>query len=168
MVDHYFDIETSGLNPFKHNILTIQLKRKKDIFLWTIWEEKNELKVLLNFLKYLRTVSTNNSIYGYNILKFDIPFIATKLNIHALMNEENYKLLYEKKWIDLYQYLGDNYVPLEHWIRKLGIKRVCPFQGKDIPNLYLNKKFREIENHAKDDLIITEKLAIETRNMRMI
>ena len=162
MVDCYFDIETTGLNPYKDTILTIQLKRDHDVVLWKIWE-KDELSAILKFLKYLRTVSSSDSIYGYNILKFDVPFISARLNIYGQMNSENYSLLHNKKWIDLYQYLGDNYVPLDKWLQKFAIKRLCPFTGKDIPRLYEKKKFEEIEDHAKDDLIVCEKLVEKMR-----
>ena len=66
MVDHYFDIETSGLNPYEHEILTIQVKQREDIFIWTKWKENNQVNVILKFLNYLRTVRSYESIYGYN------------------------------------------------------------------------------------------------------
>ena len=158
MVVYYFDIETTGLNPYEGRILTIQLKRDNNIVLWTIWDEENELSLIQRFLKYLKGVSSSYPIYGYNILKFDVPFISARLNIYGHMNSENHMLLHEKKWIDLYQYLGDNLVPLDKWLQRFGIKRECSFTGRDIPKLYEKKKFREIEDHAKDDLIVSEKL----------
>ena len=158
MVAYYFDIETTGLNPYENRILTIQLKRDNKIFLWKVWDEESELSLIRKFLKCLKTVSHSHSIYGYNILKFDVPFIAARLNIHSHMNSENHSLLHEKKWIDLYQYLGDNYVPLDKWLQQFGIKRECSFTGRDVPRLYKKKKFQEIEDHAKDDLIVSEKL----------
>ncbi len=42
MASCHFDIETTGLNPFKHRILTIQLKREDEIIVWKLWEEKEE------------------------------------------------------------------------------------------------------------------------------
>lgn len=158
MADHFFDIETTGLNPYKEMTLTIQFKRECKIVLWKIWDEENEVNLILKFLKYLKAVNSNDSIYGYNILKFDLPFISARLNIHGFMNGEKHMILHNKKWIDLYQCLGDNYISLDRCLRSLGIERQCPFKGRDIPRLYEQKRFREIEEHAKNDLIVCEKL----------
>jgi len=158
MGDYYFDIETTELNPYEHIILTIQLKIGDDIILWKLWEEENEVSMILKFMKYLKEVSYNDTIYGYNCLKFDVPFIWARLNIHGIMDSEKYRILYEKKWKDLYQYLGGNYIPIDKWLHLFRIERQCPFTGRDIPSLYQDKRFKEIEHHAKDDLIVCEKL----------
>ena len=80
MTDLYFDIETTGLKPYEHKVLTIQLKEGNDIILWKEWEEKQELSLILNFIEYLKGVGHSTSIYGYNTLKFDVPFISARLN----------------------------------------------------------------------------------------
>ena len=53
MDDYFFDIETTGLNPYEDQILTIQIKKGDDIIIWKLWEEKDESSMILKFLDYL-------------------------------------------------------------------------------------------------------------------
>lgn len=158
MADYYFDIETTGLNPFEHKILTIQLKRENDITVWKLWEEKDEISLIARLFDNLRNIDRFDSICGYNCLQFDIPFIASRLAIHGAMDNKNYQVLYNRNWIDLYQYLGGNYISMDKWLRYFAVERQCPFKGVHVPHLYAEKRFAEIEEHAAEDLVLCEKL----------
>lgn len=159
---HFFDIETTGLNPFDNQILTIQWKSDEDFRIWKVWES-DEKRILEEFLDFLDTVSGNHSIFGYNCLKFDVPFIVERLRHHGLFTPEIYRLIHDKKWFDLYQFQGDNYVSMDRWLDSYGISRSCPVRGRDIPILFRQGKFKEIENHAVDDLVVCEKLVDKLR-----
>jgi uncharacterized protein YprB with RNaseH-like and TPR domain len=152
-----FDIEITGLNPYEDMILTIQFKQGEEITIWKLWET-NEPAMLLNFIDYLRSISGDDTIYGYNCLKFDIPFIVARMNHHSLMNAGTYRFIYDKKWLDLYQFQGDNYVSIDRWLDSFGIERSCPYSGRDVPILYEQGRYSEIEEHAIDDLIVCEEL----------
>ncbi len=152
-----FDIETTGLNPYEDTILTVQFKQGDEVTIWKLWET-DEPTMLLSFIDHLRTVSGDDTIYGYNCLKFDVPFIVTRMNHHSLMNAEVYKLVHDKKWLDLYQFQGDNYVSMDRWLQSFGIKRNCPYTGRDVPVFYKQGRCKEIEEHAIDDLEVCEKL----------
>ena len=154
----FFDIETTGLNPFLNKILTIQLKKGPEIVLLKIWDMSDESKMIIKFLNILQNIRSNIPVYGYNCLKFDVPFIWTRLNINGFPSKEGYDILYNRKWVDLFQCLGGNYVPIDYWLKVHEIKRDCCYTGKHIPRLYREKKYKEIENHAIDDLIVCEKL----------
>jgi len=154
----YFDIETTGLNPHNDKILTIQVKKGDDIQLWSLWEETDELSLIQKFLDYLRPISGNEAIVGYNCLKFDVPFIHARLNEHDAMDATSYDILHNKKWIDLYQFQGDNYISMDRWLDSFGIERGCQYSGRDIPPLYEQERYKEIEEHAVDDLIMCESL----------
>ena len=81
-------------------------------------------------------MSGNDTVYGYNCLKFDIPFIVARINHHGIMDSETYRLIHDKKWFDLYQYQGDNYVSMDKWVRSYGIERTCHFYGRDMLLFY--------------------------------
>ena len=151
----FFDIETTGLNPYTDSILTIQFKKGTELTVWKLWETP-EVEILLKFLDYLKPISFDVTIYGYNCLKFDIPFLVARLNHYNLLNADVYKLIYDKKWLDLYQYKGDNYMSMDRWLDSYGIKRSCPYSGRNMPLFYENEMYQEIEEHAIDDLNMCE------------
>ena len=66
MADYYFDIETTGLNPFEDRILTIQMKRGNDVTVWKLWEEKDEMSLIAGLFGNLRNTNGFDSICGYN------------------------------------------------------------------------------------------------------
>lgn len=154
----YFDIETEGLNPYKHQVLTIQVKKGKRIEILKLWEEPSEADMILKFVEYLSRISNNETIFGYNCLKFDVPFLATRLTQHGVMKENIYRSLFYKKWFDLYQFQGDEYVSMTQWLNAYGIQRSCSYEGKDIPGLYKARRYDDIVEHAIDDLVVCEQL----------
>ena len=158
MTDHYFDIETTGLNPFKHKILTIQLKTGNLIAIWKLWEEEDEADLIEKLVYRLTQTDKSEAIYGYNCLKFDVPFIISRLTCNGSMNSEPYNILYNRNWKDLYQYLGGNYVSIDKWLRVFSLERQCNVTGADVPFLYEHGKFAEIEEHAREDVDLLEKL----------
>jgi uncharacterized protein YprB with RNaseH-like and TPR domain len=158
LADYYFDIETTGLNPFEHRILTIQLKKGDEITVWKLWEHENEIELVKEFMKYLRNIDRSDSIYGYNSLKFDLPFLSFRTAFHGALDACNYRNFYDRNWIDLYQYLGGGYISMDRWLQSFGIRRLCPVRGKHIPRLFEQKRFAEIEEHAKEDVILCEEL----------
>jgi uncharacterized protein YprB with RNaseH-like and TPR domain len=48
-------------------------------------------------------------LVGYNVLKFDVPFIDVRLRKNGLMEEMVWHLLHDQHYVDLYQLLGDYY-----------------------------------------------------------
>ena len=84
MTDTFFDIETSGLDPFNDQILTIQVKRGERVQLWKLWEEDNESDMIEKYFRFLDNIDSKEAIYGYNILLFDLPFIWTRVSVSSL------------------------------------------------------------------------------------
>lgn len=158
MTDTFFDIETSGLDPFNDQILTIQVKRGECVQLWKLWEEDNESDMIEKYFRFLDNIDSKEAIYGYNILLFDLPFIWTRLSLLSEFDIEKYRLFYYRNWKDLYQYLGKSYCSLDRWLSYFDIERQCNYSGKDMPKLFREKKYDKIELHAIDDLIVCEKL----------
>jgi hypothetical protein len=79
------------------------------------------------------------------------------------MDCEKYQILYDRNWIDLYQYLGGSYISLDKWLHYFGIERHCCVKGGDVPRLYAQEKFAEIEEHAIDDVRVCEELVNRLR-----
>ena len=149
-----FDIETTGLDPYKHQVVLIGFKKNKKIKQLKLWEIKDEGKMILEAINEPKKLDKfNDTIIGYNILKFDVPFMLERLKILGKMKPEFWSILYNRKWFDLYQFLGNDYKSLNLWIKKLGIKKKYPeLNGNQIPEYFNKKDYRKIENHNLDDL----------------
>jgi len=159
MIVVMFDIETLGLDAFQHKIVLIGMKKDGEIIQWKLWEE-SELDVIHDCLKEFEKLPFNETIVGYNNLKFDVPFIATRLNIYGEWSRQLWGLLYRnRKWFDLYQFMGNDFRRMDLWLEKYGIKkRYSDIRGRDIPQLFKRKEYEKIEQHNKDDLDTSEEL----------
>jgi len=151
-----FDIETTGLSPHENQVVLIGMKIRRKIKLWKSWEIKDEAKMILDVIQEIE--KTNETIIGYNNLKFDVPFILERLRILGKY-EPRYWNIHSKKWFDLYQYLGNDYRSLRHWLKQANIKRKYPeLDGKNMPNYFEREDFEKIIKHNVDDLTTSEKL----------
>lgn len=157
-----FDIETLGLDAFHHKIILIGMKKSGKIMQWKLWEE-SELDMILKCLEKLEEISFDETIVGYNNLKFDVPFITTRLQIYGKWSSHLWDILYrDRKWFDLYQFLGNDFRKMDFWLKKLGIqRRYDDIKGRDIPTLFKKKEYKKIEQHNKDDLNTSEELYIK-------
>ncbi len=155
-----FDIETLGLDAFQHQIVLIGMKIDNKIKQWKLWKEKDEMSMINKCLKTFSKIQLFETIVGYNNLKFDVPFIATRLTVYGRWSSELWQLLYkDRKWFDLYQFLGNEFMRLSFWLEKLGIKKKHEdIMGRDIPGFYVEKRYEEIAQHNQDDLRTSEKL----------
>ena len=151
-----FDIETTGLDPNENQVVLIGMKIKRKIRLWKLWEIKDEAKMILDALREIE--ETNETIIGYNNLKFDVPFMLERLRILGKYEPKHWRI-HSKKWFDLYQYLGNDYRSLRHWLEQANIKRKHPeLDGKNMPNYFEREDFEKIIKHNVDDLTTSEKL----------
>lgn len=151
-----FDIETTGLNPYENQVVLVGIKIGRKIRQWKLWEVDDEAEMILDALKEVG--KTNETIIGYNNLKFDVPFMLERLKVLGKY-EPRFFSLYRKKWFDLYQYLGNDYRSLAYWLGKANIKRKYPdLAGKEIPRFYEKKDFQKIINHNLDDLRTSEQM----------
>jgi len=151
-----FDIETTGLNPYEARVLLIGMKAGKKIRQWKLWEIEDEAKLILEALAELDKIE--DTIIGYNNLKFDVPFMLERLKDLGKYRPEFFKF-YSKKWFDLYQYLGNDYRSLDHWLHRARIKKKYPdLKGRDMPIFFEKKDFQKIVNHNIDDLTTSERM----------
>jgi len=156
------DIETLGLDAFEHQIVLIGIKKGGKITQWKLWEQE-ELDMILECLKTFEQIPFDETIVGYNNLKFDVPFIANRLQIHGKWIRPLWDLLYrDRKWFDLYQFMGNSFRNMDMWLDRFGIKRKYDdIKGRDIPELFKRKEYKRIEQHNKDDLNTSERLYLK-------
>jgi len=151
-----FDIETTGLDPYESMVIVIGMKKGKKVKQRKIWEIGDEAKMIFEAIEEINKIE--ETIVGYNNLKFDVPFMLERLKILGKYRREFWEI-YNKKWFDLYQYLGNDRRSLNHWLSKARIKRKYPeITGKDIPTFYDNKEYEKILAHNLDDLASSEEL----------
>jgi uncharacterized protein YprB with RNaseH-like and TPR domain len=151
-----FDIESTGLNPYENQVILIGMKMGRKIRLWKCWEIKDEARMILDALQEIEKI--DETIIGYNNLKFDVPFMLERLKILGKY-EPKFWEIHSKKWFDLYQYLGNDYRSLKHWLQQANIKRKYPeLEGRDMPNCFGREDYEKIINHNVDDLTTSEKL----------
>ena len=162
----FFDVETAGLSPHQHRLVTMQVRRAGISTIWRSWEMPEHL-MLERCLSFFDALPRSETIVGYNILGFDLPFAAERLAANQTMNEWNYTRLYRRNWFDLYQYLGADYRSADHWLDRFGIQRTCTYTGKDMPTLYMMGDYGKIEQHALEDLVLCELLYERVRVLKV-
>jgi len=151
-----FDVETTGLDPYEGRVTLIGIKKEGTVKQWKLWETRDEAEMIIQAIEDIMTV--DETIVGYNNLKFDVPFMMERLKILGKWKREYYEI-YKKKWLDLYQYLGNDYRSLRLWLERAGIGRDYPeLDGRNMPSLFERGEHRKIEQHNTDDLNTSEKL----------
>lgn len=159
-----FDIETTGLNPYNNKVILIGWKKRGKIKQLKLWEYGDEAKMILDAIKEIEELDEyNDTIVGYNNLKFDVPFLLKRLEILGKMDQKHWAI-FRKKWFDLYQFLGNDLRALNIWLKRLGIEREYPqLKGREIPEYFERKEYKKIEKHNIDDLNSSEKLFLKLR-----
>ena len=162
-----FDIETTGLNPRRDKIVLIGMKKGR-IKQWKLWKIRDELRMVSECIEAIKEIpSLDETIVGYNNLKFDVPFIRERLLALGSPIEPSNLLdtLYRRrKWFDLYQFLGNDFRNLTFWLREFKIKRKYEeVDGRQMPILYKNQQFKKIEQHNRDDLNTSMKLYLKLK-----
>jgi uncharacterized protein YprB with RNaseH-like and TPR domain len=170
----YFDIET--YNPkspfFKGKVITIAYKSMESkIKILKEWDS-DEKTILKDFFKYIKKKQKQYmslELVGFNILRFDIPFLINRMTRKHVDEAENLLDLFHNTYtIDLMHCLltcnnlrfgGLNAQALA---QKLGLP--CPkCTGKEVLSLYKKGDYSKIEEHVKEDIIFTKRLDAELR-----
>ncbi|MCL7395773.1 MAG: ribonuclease H-like domain-containing protein [Thaumarchaeota archaeon] len=85
-----FDIETTGLDPYENEVIVIGIKKKGEIRQWKIWEISDEAEMILLAVEEVK--ETDETIIGYNNLKFDVPFMLKRLEILGRLERDMWKI----------------------------------------------------------------------------
>src|SRR5712692_8168016 len=123
------------------------MKARGKVKQWRLWDDsgREEAAMILTALGEIEGVY--DTILGYNNLKFDVPFMLKRLEILGRSDPKFWEI-HNKKWFDLYQFLGNDFRSLSQWLERAGIKRTAPdLDGSDIPILFERKEYTQIEAH---------------------
>ncbi len=149
----FFDIETTGLDPFNSQIITVQVRSQGRTEIWPVWES-SEIEVVKSFLEFTNQVYRRETRFaGYNILKFDVPFLAQRMQTLGIMDEASGARLWkELNWFDMYQFLGDEFGRFRDWKLGLTKKNSGQITNAEIPDLYERKEYRRILDYVRDEM----------------
>ena len=192
----FLDIETfvsendkiSGLNPYRPDskVLSIAFNyydgfhlQLKDIIKPTVWKEWEEgekgiLEKFWNFIKLKIEKDTNLKFLGFNILKFDIPYLFGRMvTMNIASSDEIFDVLYRKAhWIDLMQIsmvinssrYHEFLNPSQKTINKLLGIQVKKGTGKDVTKFYNKKDYDKIMEYINEEFSF-EELYIKLRKI---
>ena len=164
----YFDIETTGVNPRLHKIITIQyqcieertLKPLGDLVILKEWES-SEREILKDFLNVFIGGKPFDFIpIGVNLM-FDFRFLYHRVKYLIPQYVRLGKitldyLIWEKPFIDLKPILVMlNNFGFKDYSKIIDKYMKINIQGKQIPYLYVEGKYEEIEAYIREEAKVT-------------
>jgi hypothetical protein len=163
-----YDIETTGPNPFENKVITIQYRRDDQNHIFKIWNYgRSERDLIISFLgewnKITYRISGGGDFFVTYNLRLDAPFLLTRCLLNDIANDlESRKhlwntLIHGPVFLDLYQLLGDELTRFDDWSAAFGLK-AGRFRNSDIPHMYRNAKYSQIEEYVTDELAALEKM----------
>jgi len=155
LVEHYFDIETTGLNPEHDKVITVQIQK---LVGWTgepfgemeilkEWEssEKQLLEKTMPSLTCERPFDF--IIIGKNLL-FDFMFLSKRAEKFGLKGMD-LRCIYDRAFLDLKHVLimvnEGNFRGYDRLLKK------GEHANEQIPELYRQKKYDEIVKYVKEE-----------------
>jgi len=181
MVLAYLDIETysPGDEPkFTDKTIFILYKEEGESTFLRLreWEdgEKTILSKLYEGLRNTLESGKTVTLLGWNILRFDIPFLTYRLFVHKIDDLENILETFRKAyWRDLRQCL----LPFncyrfkdlneEEVAKKLGITPPR-YTNKEIKIFYEKHEYEKIEEHALSELRFLSDLSWKMRDLKEV
>jgi len=154
LAEYYFDIETTGFDFDKDEIITIQWQRLGitgepigELNTSKRWES-SEKEILENFSPKLTCHHWDFIFVGKNLL-FDFNMLNQRMKHHNL-GEFNLRCLYERVTLDIKPVLV-----LMNNCRFVGYQQLMPktnpLENKDIPELYRKGKYDQIIGYITDE-----------------
>lgn len=167
MLTFGYDIESTGPNPFESKVITIQYRRESRNYIFKIWDyDHSERDLILAFLsewkKIPRRLSHGGDFFITYNFRLDGPFLLTRCLLNDIGGDEESRkhiwnsIIHGPAFLDLYQLLGNNMTPFELWRKKFGLPP-GKFRNSDVPQMYLNRQYSDIEEYVNDELISLEK-----------
>ena len=159
----FFDIETTGLNPWYGDRITcICLKTsdgKKEVF-----QYECEGKIIIEFLDYIQQLYNKNNymLVTKNGKQFDIPFILTRSNINFDIYDNDIDIntfLIKFEHFDIHE-ITNKWVSLENMAIILGFPENERKTGNGLTaiKLFHAKRYDELISYCMRDVELTEKV----------
>jgi len=155
----FFNMETTGLDPFNSQTITIQVRSQGETKVWPVWES-SETNVIKSFLSFTDRVYRRETRFaGYNVLKFDLPFLSQRMQILGVMGQESWqRICNDLNWFDMYQLLGDEFGRFREWKLGLTKKKSAETTNVEIPSLYARREYRRILEYIRDEMLGMEQV----------
>jgi DNA polymerase elongation subunit (family B) len=182
MVLAYLDIETysPGKEPmFSDKAILIYYKEELggDVVLKLKEWEEGEKSILSKFYDMLRkrlALKRTFTLIGWNIIRFDIPFLTYRLFFHKIDNLDNILEIFRRAyWRDLrqcllpfnsYRFKGLNE---EDVAKRLDISP-SKYSNRAIKTFYEKHEYKKIEEHAMSEMRFLSALSWKMRNLKEI
>jgi hypothetical protein len=168
MLTFGYDVEATGTDPFENKVITIQYRCNNQNHIFKIWDYNNsEKELLLGFLNDWKSIPRQllrggDYFVTYN-LRLDAPFLLTRCLLNEVNHVKDWKdhlwsnLIHGPDFLDLYQLLGDKLTSYGNWMTAFGL---VPgrIRNSEIPKLYQEQRYSEIEEYVNDELLNLERL----------
>ncbi len=155
LVEHYFDIETTGLNPEHDKVITVQIQKIVgltgeligEIAILKEWES-SERELIEKTIPLLTCENPFNFIMiGKNLL-FDFMFLSKRAEKYGLKGMDLH-CIYNRAFLDLKHVLvmvnKGNFRGYDRLLKK------GEHYNKQIPELYEQKKYDDITKYIKEE-----------------
>jgi len=181
-----FDIETyrpdwrivrtrrEDFDPERNTIITAGLFDGKETLIYPVLQDLGGEGQPVRFLSERLETAGSSVLVGYNILHFDIPYLIHKsrsigkdfdmaslrpLDLYWILPYWFHNIPSGKEFFDRNRTLG-NLWRFEDVVKHILNREANPISNKDIHRLWEMKRFQDIENHLKLDLVHTFSLLI--------
>jgi len=154
LVEYYFDIETTGLDPTEHKIVTIQWQPLSglsgepvgDLQILREWESSEE-SIIRQFLPNIQCGNPFEFVMVGKNLLFDFMFFGRRATEHDAASMD-LRYFYGRVWLDVKSIL----VMMNHGSFK-GYDRIIDKRGElakvCVPDLYREGKYDDIIRYVK-------------------
>jgi len=154
LTEYYFDMETTGFDFDKDEIITIQWQRLGftgepigELNILKSWES-SEKEILENFSPNLTCYHWDFIFIGKNLL-FDFNMLSQRMK-HYGLGEFDLRCLYDRVWLDIKPILvlmnKGNFIGYDKVLPKTN-----PLTNDKIPQLHKDGKYSEIIQYIKDE-----------------
>lgn len=156
------------LNPIDSKIVALGIRYKNKNMIFMDSDEKKILESFWSEWKRIKQENENNFLVGFNVTKFDIPFIVSRsfINNVEIVPFMLKSIVDLKEKINAYRY-GKTRGRLSEYGKFLGLK-ISSIDGSHVATLWKENKITEIKEYLINDLEITEQLLIRAKETKII